>query len=80
MEDILLTHLPKLTEFQKQAAIKMAKIIGFDLFIKSALFRAMKSGNTELVFTELQKYQKWCYMNNIEQELEKIKELWQRLG
>jgi hypothetical protein len=68
--------LPKLTIHQKAAAEKLVGCIGFDLFIKSAIFRAMHRGVRSDVMEELEKWSKKISP----QEIKEIKTLWTKLG
>jgi GH24 family phage-related lysozyme (muramidase) len=68
--------LPKLTIHQKTAANKMVEFIGFDKFIKSSLFRTVKTGTKEQVFEQIDKWAKKIPEKNREE----IKTLWQKLG
>lgn len=70
------TLLPKLTTFQQDAAEQISVALGFDLFLKSALFRKMKSGTREEIFEEMEKWTKKIDAAR----MEKLKELWQKLG
>lgn len=71
-----LSQLPKLTLFQREAVKLTVEKIGFDMFIKSALYRSIKKGDKRLVFQELNK---WSTKIG-DKETEKIKALWERLG